>query len=662
MILQELRLHNFCIYRGRHQFDLTPVLDKGRYRPIVLFGGMNGGGKTTLLDAVQLVFYGKRASCSKRGDAGYDDFLKSCINNAVPEKDGASVGLSFVYASEGKEQLYEVDRSWNVSAAGTIRERVVILRDGEPDPWMSDNWPHLVDDLIPFGVAQLCFFDAEKVRFLAEQESCSNALGSAIKSLLGLDLAERLMADAAVLEGRIARRIQKSAESSRIEELEIVWRHAKEYAEGLRQQRAALTPELERAELETAKVEAEFARVGGGHWENRSKLIEAKAEVSRAISMLDEQLLGAAGGPLPMVLCSTLIESIIRQANEEQSAEEAVAMQQLLEERDRRILELLEENAASGKLQRALNSFLAEDRETRANRKSGIRWLELPATSLRRTVELADHSLGELRTEAIRCVAARLNLHKDLDRVERSLAAVPKDDAIKTVTERLRETNLAIAALRQKMKALEDELRAAENQVHEYSTELSRLRHKCIDEQLENDANARICALAQRTQGAMGEFLRRSTERKMHRLSEKVTECFRYLLHKERLISKVVIDPSSFRINLFDESGEVLPKDRLSEGEKQIFAISVLWGLSQCSARPLPAIIDTPMGRLDSAHRSQLVSRYFPYASHQVIILSTDTEIERGYFEQLESSIARAYHLHYDDDGGRTSVKQGYFW
>ena len=123
-----------------------------------------------------------------------------------------------------------------------------------------------------------------------------------------------------------------------------------------------------------------------------------------------------------------------------------------------------------------------------------------------------------------------------------------------------------------------------------------------------------------------------------------------------------MIDPTDFSITLVDQSGAVLPKERLSEGEKQIFAISVLWGLSQASARPLPAIIYTPMGRLDSEHRKQLVERYFPHASHQVIILSTDTEIEVNYFEQLQPSVARAYHLNYDEAGRMTNVEEGYFW
>lgn len=103
------------------------------------------------------------------------------------------------------------------------------------------------------------------------------------------------------------------------------------------------------------------------------------------------------------------------------------------------------------------------------------------------------------------------------------------------------------------------------------------------------------------------------------------------------------------RLPLYDQTGQALAKQRLSEGEKQIFAIAVLWGLARASARPLPAVIDTPMARLDATHRQHLVERYFPHASHQVILFSTDTEVDRHYYQELQPHIARAYHLNYDE-------------
>ncbi len=125
---------------------------------------------------------------------------------------------------------------------------------------------------------------------------------------------------------------------------------------------------------------------------------------------------------------------------------------------------------------------------------------------------------------------------------------------------------------------------------------------------------------------------------------------------------RIHIDPSSFAITLYSEAGHALSKERLSEGEKQIFAISVLWGLARASAHPLPAIIDTPMARLDAAHRRHLVERYFPHASHQVLILSTDTEVDRHYYQALQPHIARAYHLDYDEKTRATHGREGYFW
>lgn len=160
----------------------------------------------------------------------------------------------------------------------------------------------------------------------------------------------------------------------------------------------------------------------------------------------------------------------------------------------------------------------------------------------------------------------------------------------------------------------------------------------------------------------MKEFLRRATASKIDRLAQQVTDAFRYLLSKKTLVERVLIDPETFAITLFDSDGHAVPKQRLSEGEKQIFAISVLWGLSRASSRPLPVIIDTPMARLDSEHRQQLVERYFPHASHQVIVLSTDTEIERKYFDSLQPHIARAYFLSYDGQSRVTRPQEGYFW
>jgi DNA sulfur modification protein DndD len=168
--------------------------------------------------------------------------------------------------------------------------------------------------------------------------------------------------------------------------------------------------------------------------------------------------------------------------------------------------------------------------------------------------------------------------------------------------------------------------------------------------------------LAERTGVTMQEFLKRVTVRKIDRLSTLITESFQYLLRKGSFVTRIVIDPLTFAITLYDGQGRGVAKQRLSEGEKQIFAIAVLWGLARAAARPLPAVIDTPMARLDATHRRHLVERYFPNASHQVVIFSTDTEVDREYYRLLQGHVARAYHLEYDEVDRVTIGQPGYFW
>ena len=87
----------------------------------------------------------------------------------------------------------------------------------------------------------------------------------------------------------------------------------------------------------------------------------------------------------------------------------------------------------------------------------------------------------------------------------------------------------------------------------------------------------------------------------------------------------------------------------------------MLWALAKTSGRHLPMIVDTPLGRLDREHRDNLMKLYFPHVSHQVIILSTDTEIDDLYVNQLDQFISESYLLEYNHELASTQVLPGYF-
>ncbi len=661
MILNQITLRNFCCYRGEQLFNLAPERRGGKARPIVLFGGINGGGKTTLLDAVQLVLYGIRAKCSKRGDKPYDEFLRDSIHLGIDPGEGAAIQLSFRYASEGKECLYEVTRAWS-EVRGKIRETVQVSRDGDTDGWLSENWAQVVEELIPFGIAQLCFFDAEKIRFLAEDDTSTEALGSAIKSLLGLDLAERLVTDAAVLEGRLAKRAKKSVDGEEAARLESELQAKQTEIEHLLQEKGSLENPRLAAQEEMLDAEERFAKIGGQHWEQRESRQQSLAELDRSLKENEQRLTGLAATELPLALIGDLLSDAAKQAERELHAAEASVVSQLLGKRDEALLNQLKRKRVDAKVVEIAEEFLAKDRAARAVTDDVTVRLKLPDNDRRLLDHVLQRGLAEKGNEAKKLVERVERERRKLEDLQRALAATPEDDSVREVAKQLKDAAKVLASLEQQVSRVDKQLDTLRNERADLEYRLGKLLRKVVDEEIRGEEDARLAGLLIRTQTTMQEFLRRATLSKIDRLSALVTESFRFLLRKKSLVQRVCIHPETFAITLFDDVGQAISKQRLSEGEKQIFAISVLWGLSRAAGRSLPAIIDTPMARLDTKHRDQLVARYFPNASHQVVILSTDTEIEREYFHDLQPYVARAYHLNYDEEQKVTAATEGYFW
>jgi DNA sulfur modification protein DndD len=663
MILQKLSLFNFCLYAGEQEFDLAPTKVYGKHRPVVLCGGINGGGKTTLLDAVQLALYGNRARTSKRSNQPYDDFLRECIHRGVPASDGASISLSFRYASEGKDHLYEVTRRWSEKGAG-IKEHLSVFKNEQPDPWLSDNWNTVVEELIPLGVSQLFFFDAEQIRFLAEDDTSNEALSGAIKSLLGLDLAERLIADAKVVESRLAKETTADPEKKKkLEKLESEIYAREDDRHKAKQNKATLEGELLRANKESKKAELAFASAGGKQWKKREKLAAEKLGVRENVDRCEDQLMRLAESGLPLLMLQDLLGDVAKQDEKEQIAKSAELLTKTLQKRDKKVLAAMKKAKLSAAKLKVLDEYLAEDRGERksktSKKKVEIHKLSDSARSL--MTGLMGKSGSEQKKNAQKLVAELDSIKLKLDTIERSLAAAPKEDSLKVVAANLKDANSAAAIAGDRISRIDKELSSIEFDLANLRRDYNRICRDQIESDLANEESRRLGELSKKTQEIMAQFLDRATSAKIDRLSAFVTESFRFLLRKKELVERIEIDPSDFSITLFDTEGEPIQKSRLSEGEKQIFAISVLWGLARASTRPLPAIIDTPMARLDETHRSHLIERYFPNASHQVIILSTDTEIDGEYYESLAPNIARSYFLNYNEKKRHTSVEEGYF-
>ena len=197
MILDSITLTDFGLYAGRQSITLTPPEPD---KPVILFGGLNGGGKTTLLDALQLCLFGARAKTSGRGKLSYGEYLGRCIHDGG-EREEAGVEITFRHTSEGEEDRYTVGRSWRRNT-GRAREEFHVVKNDRPAPSVAENWSNQVEDLFPANIAHLFLFDGEQIERYAVPSYSGALVGTAVQNLLGLDVVDQLAKDVRVFERR----------------------------------------------------------------------------------------------------------------------------------------------------------------------------------------------------------------------------------------------------------------------------------------------------------------------------------------------------------------------------------------------------------------------------------------------------------------------------
>ena len=122
-------------------------------------------------------------------------------------------------------------------------------------------------------------------------------------------------------------------------------------------------------------------------------------------------------------------------------------------------------------------------------------------------------------------------------------------------------------------------------------------------------------------------------------------------------MDRIRVDLATFAFTLY-RAGHAFSRAQLSAGENQLLAIATLWALRELSGRATPVIIDTPLSRLDSQHRQTMLHDFLPRASHQVIVLATDAEIDAAAQKRLAPAIARIYRMEYDPATGATRHTQ----
>jgi DNA sulfur modification protein DndD len=262
----------------------------------------------------------------------------------------------------------------------------------------------------------------------------------------------------------------------------------------------------------------------------------------------------------------------------------------------------------------------------------------------------------EQQTEADAFANRLRDVERRLADIDASFARVDETTSSFLLDE-LRGAEQACGEIQGRLSVLNETIRSTQYRM----TLLERDKEKILTRQAQAGKASRQMAMAERVAASLSVYERALIKQKIRALEVAFVDCFNRLARKSDLVRSVRIDDVTFQATLMGESGEEVSRIRLSAGEKQVFAIAMLWALAKTSGRSLPVIIDTPLARLDSDHRTAILERYLPEVSHQVIVLSTDTEIDEGMAESLSPFIAQSMRLDYLPGEGRTVVTKGYF-
>ncbi|MGB5959161.1 MAG: DNA sulfur modification protein DndD [Coleofasciculaceae cyanobacterium] len=661
MIFLELILQNFGPYQGRQVINLRPETDDNP-RPIILFGGMNGGGKTTLMDAIRLCLYGSRAQCSTRGNLSYSDFLSQSVNRNTPPTEKARIELAFEVIQDDKPTTLRIVRYWEKEPKDGKDTLGILLDEEWPDKALANTWDEFIENLLPLGISNLFLFDGEQVKELAELETPPPTVVAAIQSLLGLELSERLATDLDILVSRKRKEIANAKELATLKEIEQKFKQQKAELDNTKQDLTEVEAKLKRAEAQQRSASDKFIYEGGKIASERSQLEIQLIELTTQADDARQEMRELAESALPLALISPLFEQAKLQTEQESRQQQAKMAWNVLKERDNRLLSYINQLSLVPNQIEEIQIFLNQEnqaiKEDFEDKKEP--WLNIDIEAKNQLESLLKHDLNYSKFKFNNKQEKLKELETEIDFLDRQIAAAASPEAYQTLEDAVRKAQNEVA----KVKASYETLKQHYNELEKILTKTKRELEDYTDDSIKVRNNQHIIDSIAKVKATLKLFKKKLTLKKLNKLEIEVTECFLYLLHKSDLVHRVAIDTYTFSLSLYDLSGQLVPKHRLSAGEKQLLAIAFLWGLARVSGRNLPVAIDTPLGRLDSSHRTNLVERYFPTASHQVILLSTDTEVGKVEVERLREieAIAHEYLLKYDASQRQTITEPGYFW
>ena len=675
MIIAGLTLHNFKCFEGTHSVtglaeDVSPE------KPVILLGGLNGAGKTTFFEALLLCLYGHANTAlwpskgAKREN--YLSYILSVTNNEAKTKKNYYTELWIQLDIDqvdigGTEQSISIKRSWKIEAyKNRVDEKPLeIIQNGEPIPYFSEEeYENFIrNELIPQEISQFFLFDGEKIQDFVRDED--KEFARSFEAVLGISLYKQLQDDLATTRSRIVSkynqdknvRIELNKVEGEILDFETQIQDNEERIEDLITKIGLIDEEIVEIEAYTRRVTSLDVRTKEDYDSEKERLNKRKGA-------LEERIFQAIQDDLPFVMTASLGERLKQQLTKEQELNQARSAQKAVQSKiDLIVHKLFDEQNSEPPLTIEQKGFYKRHSITILQEAFEVKLTE----EVKVIHRLSDYDIAKINQ--------RLNLTRDkakdlpqnlneLQIIESGLSKIRQAE-MKAMDEGVKELYEKRGQLLEKKRSIEEEIENCRTTILNFKEQIvskKRKRTELEERATKTEKMQKQIEYCKQLREAINVFSHRFRARNVELLENFILKMWTRLIRKKDLVSRIEIDPERyFTINLYDMRGRLLDKTKLSAGEKEILAISLIWALSQLTNRSLPIVIDTPLGRLDSQHRFNIVSNYFPKASHQVIVLSSDEEITGKEYEAIAPFVSKHFLIEDGQDIQGSIIREGYF-
>ncbi len=641
---------------------------------IVLIWGRNGAGKTSFLKALKLLFTGVDHPTSRivgfppkplpplqfvKGDgAGWSGLINQRARRRA-EREGVPVvaGVKAIWESDGLTVTAE--RQWTYDGS-TFKESLRVF-DGKERLVMGPAEARL-EDFLPKDFVGFFFFDGEDIKTLAE---------SAERKQIDFDKLLRiafLKEATAELKKLVTERQRSRTQAKIFDDLHDVEVELTKTAGAIE----AASHELEQIDEDLLNDTVEHRRLTTRRENLSSGASEAQRESleTRRLALKDQlgETSGAIATTLPPDVPMLANLGLVRQALEAVEARLAAAgaaevvlvrrvqtglpkwvkeapveldpvqISVLCETIGQRLDALVASSSDSG-----LFSKLEPGRADRL-RASLLRWATVGPD--RRGIQVAN------LTEAHRLRSELQQVNDSLMEIE--VGSQANLESYKEVIAEIAELDDRIAKHNQRKGALQDKLSELSEEQRTL-TERQRSLQERRDEAAQDYSDLRFYRAVVRALNEVTEALRRKMRGNIETL---INDRIRLLMTGQQLIDKITLDES---YTMFFLDGDCRPVGRssLSSGIKQLAATGLLWAMKDSAGYDMPVVIDTPLARIDRNNQTNLLCNYYPKLSHQVLVLPTDSEIDRNKLERLRPNIWKQYTVKNEDTGESADIVEG---